>query len=108
MIAWPRWPLLFSTICRFVRWVWNLGEWLVGWGVDTLLSPEASAPVGVGFSGLLGLVCCRVRWVGSGGRVVCELDSGREHLCVDIGHCPCGFPEVLGGSLVGGVVDANF
>ena len=40
------------------------------------------------------------------GHAPCELDSGREHLCVDIGHHPCGFP--LGGSLVGGVVDANF
>ena len=50
----------------------------LGVGVDTLLSPEASAVRQVSLARRDWIVA--VVAVGSGGFVSCELDSGREHL----------------------------
>ena len=60
-------------------WVWNLaGRW-GGEVFGTLLSPEASA-VRAGPLGPRGPAAPCVGGGGCGGCVVCELDSGREHL----------------------------
>jgi hypothetical protein len=93
-MLWPVGPSLLSTThvwCAAccVSWVGvEPGGVVVGVGVDTLLSPEASAVRQVplwgrglraAVPGLPGLVVTLVA-VCLGGCVSCELDSGREHL----------------------------
>ena len=77
-----------------------------GLGFDTLLGPEESGPLTtfacmrVGWCGGLVLLCllcpaCScVSWWGVGGRVLCDLNSGREHLATPDPEC-WGFDGVV-------------
>jgi hypothetical protein len=79
---------LLSTVVPACWSAWNLGVPVRGGVFGTLLGFEESEPWPSLWGGLLvlGLRCLFGPvvhlWVGlgCGGRVVCELDSGREHL----------------------------
>jgi len=70
--------VLSARVLSGVVWAWNLEALVRGGGVGTLLSFEGSGDwllVASWYRVLTGWWAC-----GLGGLVVCELDSGREHL----------------------------
>ena len=77
-----RW--LLSTACPVRRRVWNLQSPVRGrvlahcWALRNQAPPLTFGSVGLNLQCLLGPDTFVVE--GRGGRVVCELDSGREHL----------------------------